>query len=111
MELPKNVGRVTATSLVVNTIREAIQKGKLKVGDKLPNETELAKEIGVGRSSFREGIRILAAYGVVEVRQGEGTFIVNKISEQILEFLGFFPSRQNSGQLDSGGLETTRRLC
>lgn len=91
----QSVERISATMQVVNSIKKSIQSGELKVGDKLPNETDMARDIGVGRSSFREGMRILAAYGVVEIRQGEGTYIVNKISQQILEFLGFFPSRKN----------------
>ena len=81
---------VSAAMQVVNAIKQAIRNGELKEGDKLPNETEMSKELGVGRSSFREGMRILKAYGVVEIRQGEGTFIVNRCAEQIFEFLGFF---------------------
>ena len=72
-----SIERINATSQVVNSIRAMIRKGELKVGDKLPKEADLAREIGVGRSSLREGMKILAAYGVVEPRQGEGTFIVD----------------------------------
>ena len=68
-------GRVSASDLVVNNIRSKIQRGELKVGDRLPVEADLARELNVGRSSLREGIKILTAYGVVESRQGEGTFI------------------------------------
>lgn len=95
MEVYGGTTRVSATTQVVNAIRDAIRNGELKVGDRLPNETELAKTLGVGRSSFREGMRILNAYGVVEIRQGEGTFITNRCAEQIFEFLGFFPDDEN----------------
>jgi len=84
-------GRQGASSTVVNSIQRAIQTGVIKVGDKLPNEAELAKELNVGRSSLREGMRILSAYGVVEIRQGEGTFVVNRTAEQFFDFLGFMP--------------------
>ena len=89
------IPRTTAPMQVVNAIRDAIASGNLKVGDKLPPESELATRLGVGRSSFREGMRILATYGVVEIRQGEGTFIVNHMAERFMEFLGFLPESQN----------------
>ncbi len=84
------IEHVSATTQVVNAIRDAIRTGELKEGDKLPNETEMSKTLGVGRSSLREGMRILNAYGVVEIRQGEGTFIINKCAERVFEMLGFF---------------------
>ena len=84
-----SVERVSAPMQVMRAIRDAIRRGELKEGDKLPPENELAKQLKVGRSSFREGMRLLSAYGVVEIRQGEGTFIINKTAEQ--GFDGFLP--------------------
>lgn len=92
-------GRVSASDLVVNNIRNKIQRGELKVGDRLPVEADLAKELNVGRSSLREGIKILTAYGVVESRQGEGTFITDNVARNFFEFMGFFPSKENSEYL------------
>lgn len=89
------VQRVTATELVVDSIRNAIASGTLKVGDRLPPEEELSHSLGVGRSSLREGMRILSAYGVVEIRQGEGTFVVDRVGEKFLDFMGFLPSEDN----------------
>lgn len=89
------VPRVTATMQVVNSVREALASGNFKVGDRLPPEAEMAKSIGVGRSSFREGMRILATYGVVEIRQGEGTYVINRMAEQFLDFMGFLPTDEN----------------
>ena len=85
------VERVSAPMQVVKAIRDAIRRGELKEGDRLPSETVLANQLGVGRSSYREGMRILNAYGVVEIRQGEGTYIINKCAERVFEFMGFFP--------------------
>ncbi len=87
--------RVNATTQVVNSIKAAIQNGELALGDQLPNEADMARELGVGRSSLREGMKILAAYGVVEPRQGEGTFIVDHRARNFFEFMGFFPSKEN----------------
>lgn len=88
--------RINATKQVVDTIKLAVQRGQLKVGDKLPREADLAAQLGVGRSSLREGIKILNAYGVVESRQGEGTFIVDNSAKNFFEFMGFFPSSENT---------------
>ena len=92
--------RMGAVGLVVTYIRQAIQRGQYCVGDKLPNEAELAKTIGVGRSSLREGMRILAAYGVVEIRQGEGSFVIDKTAEQFFEFLGYMPNANFKSFID-----------
>lgn len=88
--------RISATNQVVNTIRLALQNGQLKIGDKLPREADMAEKLGVGRSTLREGIKILTAYGVVEPRQGEGTFIVDNSARNLFEFMGFFPSKENT---------------
>lgn len=87
--------RVNATDIVVNSVKDALRAGKLHVGDRLPKEADMAKELGVGRSSLREGMKILAAYGVIESRQGEGTFVVDHCAQNFSEFLGFFPSQEN----------------
>lgn len=91
----EELARVSASELVVQSIHSRLQRGELKVGDRLPVEAELAKELNVGRSSLREGMKILAAYGVVESRQGEGTFIVDRVAEKFFELMGFFPSKNN----------------
>ena len=87
--------RINATDLVVNYVKTAIQNGQLKVGDKLPREADIAQELGVGRSSLREGIKILSAYGVLESRQGEGTFVVDHCASNFFQFMGFFSSKEN----------------
>jgi len=64
-----------AAELVVAHIRDLIDQGQLKPGDRLPAERELAVHIGVSRPSVRAGLRALAAMGVVQSRHGAGTFI------------------------------------
>ncbi|MBL1226349.1 FadR/GntR family transcriptional regulator [Enterococcus sp. BWR-S5] len=63
---------------VADTIIEYIHEHDLQVGDRLPNEYDLAKELNVGRSTIREAVRSLASRNVLEVRQGAGTFISKK---------------------------------
>lgn len=89
------IQKVNATQQVVDVFKNAIQKGTLKAGDRLPNETEIAKQLGVGRSSLREALKILAVYGVIESRHGEGTFVVDNRARNFFEFLGFERSKKN----------------
>ncbi|MEU2072880.1 FadR/GntR family transcriptional regulator [Streptomyces sp. NPDC013489] len=56
-------------------LREQITRGHWPVGTKLPGETTLAKELGVGRSTVREALRALAGAGLVQPRQGAGVFV------------------------------------
>jgi GntR family transcriptional repressor for pyruvate dehydrogenase complex len=64
-----------AAELVVAYIRQLIEGGEFKAGDKLPPERELARLIGVSRPSVRAGLRSLTTVGVVEARRGAGTFV------------------------------------
>lgn len=59
---------------VARQIERLILK-KLKPGDKLPSERELAENLGVSRSSIRDAIRSLELVGIVEPRQGAGTIV------------------------------------
>src|SRR5919199_2034217 len=70
-------GRRGATSEeVVAQLREMIHRGELRPGDRLPPERDLAKLLGVSPPTLRAGIRFLAAVGVLQSRQGAGTFVV-----------------------------------
>ena len=61
--------------VVVAHIRDLIEKGLVRPGDKLPAERDLAAKIGVSRPTLRVGLRALAAMGIVESRHGSGTYI------------------------------------
>src|SRR5262245_41882702 len=66
----------TTSEEVVLQLREMIQRGELRPGDRLPPERDLAKLLGVSRPTLRAGLRSLAAVGVLQSRQGAGTFVV-----------------------------------
>ncbi|AOR31982.1 GntR family transcriptional regulator [Streptomyces fodineus] len=57
-------------------LRDRIAAGHWPVGSKLPGETTLAKELGVGRSTVREALRALAGAGLVRPRHGAGVFVI-----------------------------------
>ena len=79
----------SASQYVVQSIQAEIRKGGLKIGDKLPSEPELAESLGVSRSSVREGVKVLSSFGVLEVRKGLGTFVVDNFVDQLFQILGF----------------------
>ena len=84
---PRNA---TAGSLVVEHVRRLVEAGRLKPGDRLPSERELTQQLKLSRPSLRSGLRALEAMGVVEARQGAGTFIVAgppRLGEGPLRFL------------------------
>src|SRR5215217_6284770 len=66
----------TTSEGVIAQLREMIHRGDLRPGDRLPPERDLSKLLGVSRPTLRAGIRSLAAVGVLQSRQGAGTFVV-----------------------------------
>ncbi|OAS23615.1 FadR/GntR family transcriptional regulator [Paenibacillus oryzisoli] len=60
---------------VVTQLQKKISDGELKMGDKIPTEPELMEQFGVGRSTIREAVRVLVHAGLLEKKQGFGTFL------------------------------------
>lgn len=58
-------------------ILDLIESGSLKIGDRLPGQRDLAKQMQIGRSSLREAIRYLEVLGVLETRPGLGTYVIS----------------------------------
>lgn len=68
---------------VAEAIHGMIRSGQLKPGDKLDSVQQLAENFQVGRSAIREALSALRAMGLIEIRQGEGTYVREFESEQI----------------------------
>lgn len=73
--LPETREPLKAYQRLSEKIQDAIEKGGLKVGDKLPPERALAETFGVSRNSVREAIRTLSEQGILKSRHGDGTYI------------------------------------
>lgn len=71
--LPR-IERVSIVEEAVKRIREFVGEG-LRAGERLPSEMVLKEQLGVGRSTIREALRVLQALGVVEIRSGKGAFV------------------------------------
>ncbi|MBZ4688644.1 MAG: GntR family transcriptional regulator [Clostridiales bacterium] len=72
---------------VIREIKSAIMQGQLKPGDKLPPERELARMLGVSRTSLREALKLLELSGVVTIKHGQGVFISDTNSSEYLQKL------------------------
>ena len=67
---------------VASKLQEQISLGHYKINEKLPIEAELMKSFGVGRSSIREAMKLLANSGLLRIQQGVGTFVQEVTSIQ-----------------------------
>lgn len=67
--------RTSLVGQVIDQLSEAIAAGAWPVGGKIPTETVLAGQLGVGRNTVREAVRALTHAGLLECRQGDGTYI------------------------------------
>ena len=75
METKKKDDRKLLGSQIEDRILEYIKEKPLEVGDRLPNEFELAEMFEVGRSTIREAVKGLVTKGVLQVRRGAGTYV------------------------------------
>ena len=84
MEL-QNVGRGSVVDIVVEQIKNLILNEVIKPGEKIPTEIELMEQLGVGRNSVREAIKMLTALGVLEVKRGQGTYVATKVEPSFFD--------------------------
>src|SRR5215217_8041817 len=86
---------LSQTDVVVQSIKSMITRGELSAGARLPVEKDLAVALGVSRGSLREGVRALAIMGVLETRQGDGTYVTSLDSELLLAPMAFMVDLQS----------------
>ncbi|MFN3577910.1 MAG: FadR/GntR family transcriptional regulator [Tabrizicola sp.] len=79
----------SAVDAVLAQIRQMIVDGGLKVGDKLPTERELCERFASSRNTVREAMRMLKAFGVVEVRPKVGATIVDQRMNRAFDLFSF----------------------
>src|SRR5712692_2989749 len=85
----RSVRAPRVTEGAIDKIRERIVSGAWGPGDRLPKESELAAELGLSRNSLREAVRALSQLRVLEVRQGDGTYVTSLEHELLLESTSF----------------------
>ncbi|HJX87217.1 MAG TPA: GntR family transcriptional regulator, partial [Gemmatimonadales bacterium] len=81
--------RASLVDQVIEQLKEQITSGVWKLNAKIPTETVLAEQLGVGRNTVREAVRALTHAGLLECRQGDGTYVraTNELSGVMLRRL------------------------
>jgi len=88
-------------------LKEQIQAGELAIGDQLPPERDLARQMGVSRMTARQAMAYLVHKGLIEVKPGVGTFVAQpKLAHNALHLLGF---SEEMGRLGSRVRSTVLR--
>ncbi|MEU3518532.1 FadR/GntR family transcriptional regulator [Streptomyces sp. NPDC006654] len=68
--------RSALSEQVIAELRNQITSGEWPVGSRIPTEPELVEQLGVARNTVREAVRALAHNGLLDIRQGSGTYVV-----------------------------------
>jgi DNA-binding FadR family transcriptional regulator len=80
---------MAVTDEAIEKIKAMIVSGQLKPGQKLAREADLAERLGLSRSSLREAVRALSLVRILDVRQGDGTYVSSLAADSLLEALTF----------------------
>lgn len=77
------------TDEAIGKIKDMIVTRRLRPGDRLPKEDELASALGLSRNSLREAVRALSLVRILDVRQGDGTYVSSLDPEVLLDAVSF----------------------
>jgi GntR family transcriptional regulator, transcriptional repressor for pyruvate dehydrogenase complex len=98
---------MSQTDVVISGVKHMLTTRRLKPGDRLPIEKDLAAELQVSRGSLREGVRALSTMGILETRQGAGTFVTKLEPAALLTAMEFWVGLQDGERADQ--VHTVRR--
>ena len=82
-------GKMSNTAMVKDYIKECIVRERLKPGDKLPCEGQIAEDLGIGRNSVREATRALESIGLIEIKQGVGLILRSFNLDAIVDIFSY----------------------
>lgn len=74
---------------LIDYVKNEVQEGNLKPGDRLRTERDLATSLEISRNSVREGMRLLENMGIIESRQGSGNYLSSNFDDTMTEMLSF----------------------
>ncbi|MGH3737016.1 MAG: FadR/GntR family transcriptional regulator [Micromonosporaceae bacterium] len=80
---------MAVTDAAILKIKEMITSGDLKPGDRLPKEADLADRLGLSRNSLREAVKALSLIRILDVRQGDGTYVTSLEPRLLLDAMTF----------------------
>lgn len=82
-------GSPALTDAAIEELKQMIISGDLAPGARLPKEADLADALGLSRSSLREAVKGLSMLGILDVRQGDGTYVASLDSDLLLGRMAF----------------------
>lgn len=80
---------MAVTDEAIDKIKEMIVSGELGPGNRLPKEADLADRLGLSRNSLREAVKALSLIHVLDVRQGDGTYVTSLEPRLLLDAISF----------------------
>lgn len=84
------IKKISISESVLKRIVELIRNGDLKPGDKLPSIQLFSEKLQVGASSVREALKQLQVMGIITIKQGEGTFVKEKVGvDSLSSYIGY----------------------
>lgn len=81
--------RKSTVEMVIDRFKDLLKSGELHAGDRLPSEAALAQSLQASRSSIREALKTLVGFGILDVRQGDGTYVSESMSKSLYDHLIF----------------------
>ncbi|WP_432066207.1 FadR/GntR family transcriptional regulator [Streptomyces sp. C10-9-1] len=99
----------TVTQRAIEQVKKMIAEGRLRPGDRLPTERDLAAQLAISRSSMREAVRALTVMGVLEARHGSGIYVTRLEAGDLLGSFGVVADLSRGEKLVEL-LETRRAL-
>jgi len=90
------IDRAGITELVVQRIKELLERGELKAGSRLPPERELADMLHISRPSLRTALKALSVMGIIHAKPGAGTYIAESLPEVFTEPMHFMTLINNT---------------
>ena len=100
---------MAVTDEVILQIKRMIMSGELGPGDRLPPEKKLSERLGLSRSSMREAIKALEVIRVLDVRQGDGTYVTSLEPRLLVEAITFVVDMHTDNSMLE--LFAVRRIC
>ncbi|MGH9800178.1 MAG: FadR/GntR family transcriptional regulator [Blastocatellia bacterium] len=90
------IDRAGITELVVQRIKELLERGELRAGSRLPPERELADMLHISRPSLRTALKALSVMGIIHAKPGAGTYIAEALPEVFTEPMRFMTLINNT---------------
>ncbi len=83
----KPLKKRTLAEDIIGSIKQLVDSGELKSGDRLPGERELSDQLQVSRASVREALRALSFAGIISIKPGDGTYLNESAGYNFTELL------------------------